>query len=292
MDKLISLGHKVTVVDSGFAGDLGEVAHKVDLIADNFNCFTVADWHNIVDGKTYVFHLAAQKHNTLDVTSEEMIHTNVNSTHDLAIACAESGVKKLIFTSSLYSYGNLGNKIMKESDIPMPDTLYGSTKLMGENILRSISRKINLQWNIARLFFIYGPNQFAGSGYKSVIFKNFERIRDGLSPIINGSGTQALDYVFVLDAVEALIKLATIESSGNIVNISSSLPFSVNSLTNEMLKVAKSELSPIRGEADWTEGTIRFGDNNLAKETLKWETSVSLSKGLGLTWNSINSKKF
>jgi UDP-glucose 4-epimerase len=287
VDKLISLNYEVIVIDSEFTGDLTKVNPKARLIESNIETFSVPMWTELIEGVDYVFHLAAQKHNTKNITNSEIVQTNVNATINLSEACGLSEVNKLVFTSSLYAYGNTGPNVMKETDLPQPNTIYGASKLMGENILQTFEKKLNLQWNVARLFFIYGPGQFAGNGYKSVIVNNFERMLQRKPPVINGSGNQALDYVYVEDAVEAIYQLAITDSNSKIVNVSSREPVSINQLTDLMIKVSGNTCKPIFSEKDWTEGTIRYGDNTKINELINWPRKVQLEEGLTRTWISL-----
>ena len=116
------------------------------------------------------------------------------------------------------------------------------SKLCGEHLLRQIHAEHGLPYNVLRYLFVYGPRQFAGMGYKSVIVKNFERLLDGQPPIVNGDGSQALDYVFVDDAVDAAIRALETEISGEVFNIGSGVPTTVNALIDLMQRVAGSAL--------------------------------------------------
>jgi len=291
VDKLITDHSEVIIIDSGQTGQLASVAKEARLINVDLDSYEINDFMEILHGVDHVFHLAAQKHNTADISPRKMISTNVLSTYNLIIASAKSKVKRFVFTSSLYTYGNLGPRIMNEGDLPKPSTLYGSSKLMGENILRFAEKQYGLNWNVARLFFIYGPGQFAGSGYKSVIVKNFERIRDGMPVIINGDGNQSLDYLYVQDAVEGIKKLANCKIQNNIFNVSSGSLISINDLLLLMKKVSGKSVESIYESADWTSGSKRFGDNSLIREKLGWAPTVSMFDGLKKTWNFINNSK-
>lgn len=288
VNELINDYSEIIVLDSGHTGQLASVAKDTKLVNIDLDSYTTSDFMKILQGVDHVFHLAAQKHNTVDISPEKMISTNILSTYNLIIASAKSKVSRFIFTSSLYAYGNLGPEIMTEEDIPQPSTLYGSTKLMGENILRIAEKKYGLSWNVARLFFIYGPGQFAGSGYKSVIVKNFERIRDNLPAIINGDGIQSLDYLYVKDAVEGIKLLANSEIQNRIFNISSGRLISINDLLLLMEKSTGRSVDRVYHSADWTSGSQRFGDNSLIRDKLGWSPSVSMLDGLKETWDFIN----
>jgi UDP-glucose 4-epimerase len=290
VDDLIEDNFEVIVLDSGHTGKLDKVNKKAELVKIEIDSCGIKEYKDLLVGVDQVFHLAAQKHNTKDLTPEKVISTNILSTYNLAIASAESKVKRLVFTSSLYAYGSLGPEIMRESDIPAPATLYGASKLMGENILRFAEKQHGLSWNVARLFFIYGPDQFAGSGYKSVIIKNFERMRDGLAAEINGDGKQSLDYVYVKDAVAALRLLANSEIENNTFNVSSGNKISIIDLIDKMESTSGVKIDKIYQPADWTSNSHRFGDNALISKQLGWKPQTSIEEGLSETWKFVKNQ--
>lgn len=281
------LGHEVVVVDAGFTGRLDEVPGDCRLVRRDIASLTDAEWDDLLAGCDIVFHLAARKYNTPGVTADQLIETNVTATWRLARAAARAGVSRLVFTSSLYAYGGLGPDVMRESDIPLPRTLYGSSKLMGEHILRTVGLESGLSWNCARLFFIYGPGQYADGGYKSVIVTNFERMAAGLAPTVCGDGEQTLDYVYVADAVQALWSLAVGETESEVVNVASGVGRTINDMIRAMQRAAGDDQAPELLPPDWTAGTSRVGDAFRCSEVMGWSASTDLATGLARTWHSM-----
>ena len=55
-----------------------------------------------------------------------------------------------------------------------------------------------------------------------------------------------------------------------------------------MLKVSNNTCRPFFSEKDWTEGTLRYGDNTYAKELINWSRHVELEEGLTRTWISLS----
>jgi UDP-glucose 4-epimerase len=120
VDKLITDYSEVIIIDSGHTGQLASVAKEARLINIDLDSCEISDFMEILHGVDHVFHLAAQKHNTVDISPQKMISTNVSSTYNLIIASAKSKVKRFVFTSSLYAYGDLGPRIMNEGNLPQP----------------------------------------------------------------------------------------------------------------------------------------------------------------------------
>ena len=172
-----------------------------------------------LEGVDHLFHLAAEKHNQSKHDPDAVLRANVLGTHQLFAAAVRAGVKKTVFSSSLYSYGRLAGPPSRETDLPLPTTVYGISKLCGERLLAHHAGSGPMRGDSLRFFFVYGPRQFAGTGYKSVIVKNFERIRAGQPPVIFGDGSQRLDYVFVEDVVDAALRCMESPDSGRLLNV-------------------------------------------------------------------------
>lgn len=239
----------------------------------------------ILEDSDYLFHLAAvKKHNRVN-TFDSIIQNNVIATERLFRLATSTKTPRVIFSSSLYAYGSMGPSIMSENDEINPLTYYGLSKLVGENLLKIASQQGLISYIIPRLFFIYGPNQYAEGGYKSVIYKSFENILNGRPAEIYGSGLQALDYVYLNDCIKSLLLLGSSSYQG-IVNIASSVPTTVQQLIDEINTITEND-STIHSAPDWTEGSYRVGDNSRLKYLIGEIPATSISEGLRETWNSM-----
>jgi UDP-glucose 4-epimerase len=117
-----------------------------------------------------------------------------------------------------------------------------------------------------------------------VIVSNFERLRRGEAPTVYGDGEQALDYVYIDDAVRALLIMASPEHDGKMVNLASGRATTVNDLTAAMLVVSDSDLHPATCPPDWTAGSSRVGDPAAAAAELGWKAETSIDEGLQRCW--------
>lgn len=284
--RLVERGARVIAIDNLEYGTRGNIPaddavtfHHADLAA-----LDSRQWQAMLEGCDVLLHFAAEKHNNAIDSPQRVIDANISGTRRLFEAAGRAGVRKVVFASSLYAYGRLAGRPMRETDIPEPATIYGMSKLAGEALLREAGQRFGFDHTVLRLFFVYGPRQYTGLGYPSVIVRNFERILAGEPPLIRGDGQQVLDYVNVRDVVDAVLAVAGRRLDAPIFTVGSGEATSIGHLTRLMLEVAGSSLEPVHGEADWTQGTCRVGDAALLRETLGWKPQVGLREGLEEVW--------
>ena len=158
-------------------------------------------------------------------------------------------------------------------------------QLAAVKLHKAEAAKGRFEYVIARLFFIYGPNQFADGGYKSVIVNNFERLLLGEPAIVNGSGNQVLDYLYIDDCVNYLAALMESNFIGP-VNVSSGQGVSILDLVSQMIDAAGSGTIEFASE-DWTSGSTRIGDKKLLLEMFPDIKKTPLQKGLENTLNDV-----
>jgi len=248
---------------------------------------TLARQFKGIDG---VFHLAAEKHRPSLDSPRALVLTNVLGTNDVIEAARVAGIHKLVFSSSLYAYGRMSGAPMVETEPCHPHTLYGTTKLAGENLVDAAYRRGDFAAVSLRYFFVYGPRQYVGTGYKSVVVSNFERLRQNEPPIIHGDGEQALDYSHVDDIARATLLAMSREVSGKVLNVGSGRALSVNELTEAMMLAAGARFEPIHDEADNTASSCRVANTGHAESLLGFRSQTPLDEGLRSTWEWIRTQ--
>jgi len=143
---------------------------------------------------------------------------------------------------------------------------------------------------VLRYFFVYGPKQFVGMGYKSVIVKSFERLLRGESPIIRGDGLQTLDYIYVDDVVRSTLTAMASDIRFDIFNIASGKGTSICDLMELMMTVHGGRVKPIAETADFTAGSTRVGKIDKATRVLGHTCRVDLKEGLQRTLDWIRTQ--
>jgi len=156
----------------------------------------------LVAGRGYdiVFHLAAVMPGRPEALDPRAITAvNVTATLELAQALAKrNGL--LVFASSFSEYSSRPDPISEDA-LPLPTTLYGWTKAAAVLGLRSLN--IPQAWTVARLFGIYGPFEASNRLLPYVA----DRLRRGEQALLT-DGLQVRDFLFVEDAVEAVLATA------------------------------------------------------------------------------------
>ncbi|HVZ71113.1 MAG TPA: NAD-dependent epimerase/dehydratase family protein [Polyangia bacterium] len=292
VDALLARGAgRVTIVDSmRFANEHHATLarDRVDVHRFRLGFDPVEKLAPALAGVELAFHLAAEKHNQSLATPAELLVSNVEGTRALYEALARAGCRKIVFSSSLYAYGRVAGARLVEGEPTPPWTLYGISKLAGEHLGGHARHEWGLHAVALRYFFTYGPRQFPGTGYKSVIVANFERLRRGEAPIINGDGMQALDYVYVDDVVDATIRAMESSLDGEVLNVGSGAATTIEALTREMLAVTGSKLTHVHGPSDWTENTSRVADVAKIGNALGWRATTPLAEGLRRTFEWVS----
>lgn len=286
---LLSNGvRKVFAVDSllfGTSERIEGLGDRVEFIQHTLGTDPISNLAERASQTDCLFHLAAEKHNQALDSPMRIADTNIVGTSQLFELAATSHIKRIVFSSSLYAHGGYHAPALKETDTPNPQTLYGFSKLSGERLLQdTLRRHPDMSGLSLRYFFVYGPGQHNGKGYKSVIPKNFERLAKHEAPLIHGTGEQSLDFTHVSDIADATVAAARSPITGDVIHIGSGKGLSINHLTHVMTEVSGLKLKAVHAAADWTEGTARVADTEKRTRLLDWAPKISLVDGLQDVW--------
>lgn len=285
VDALLAAGHKVQVFDrypSRYRQPLPEVTYITGDFANH------GEVDAAVAGVDYVFHLA---YTTLPQTSNDDpvydVRSNVIDTLQLLQSCREHGVKKFIFISSGGTIYGIPQTIPITEDHPTePICSYGITKLTIEKYMQLFHRLYGLDYVVARLSNPYGEyqNPFAKQGAVGVFLGN---VVQGQPITIWGDGNAVRDYVYIKDAVQALVLAAEYNAGPEkprVFNIGFGQGYSLNDIVNEIKKVVD---MPV--EVRYTPGrTLDVPANVLdvssAARHLEWQPTISLGEGIARSW--------
>lgn len=278
-DLLVQEGHHVLIVDDLSHGSLDNVNPEAQFISLDIRDEKLLD---LLKGVDYVFHSAAQVNVQTSLQDPlEDASVNILGTINLLVGCRRAGVKKVIYSSSAAVYGEPQYLPVDEKHLCNPLSGYGISKLTAEKYMVMYSKLFGLDFTILRYANVYGPRQDA-SAEGGVIAIFIEQLRSGLAPVIFGDGRQTRDFIFVKDVAAA--NLAAMGSgAGEIVNISTGCPTTINEMYQTVRKLSRCDLNPEFQPAKPGDISHSYLDNTGARAKLGWDISYSFRAGLELT---------
>jgi UDP-glucose 4-epimerase len=228
----------------------------------------------------YVFHLAALWLHECVHEPRSAIDVNVVGTWNVVEAAHETGVKRIVYSSSASVYGNALETPMTEEHPFNNRTLYGATKIAGEQFFRAFNEQHDLDYSGLRYMNIYGPRMDYKGTYVSVIMKVLDRIEAGEAPVIFGDGSQAYDFIHVEDVARANVLALKADATDEFFNIGMGVRTTINELVHLLLELTRSELEPEYRPEEASFVTERLGSTEKAERLLGFRATVPLAEGL------------
>lgn len=205
VDRLVSRGDEVIVVDNLATGDRSNIAGHLgkgtvtfiqeDLIGDG--------WKASCRDVDRVYHIAADPDvRASAVSPAAQVRSTVLTTASVLEAMRESGVPEIVFTSTSTVYGEASVIPTPESYTPMePVSVYGASKLACEALISSYCHSFGMKGWVYRFANIVGPRSNHG-----VIWDFVRKLRADPSCLeILGDGKQTKSYLGVGECVDAML---------------------------------------------------------------------------------------
>ena len=285
VELLLKNNYEVIVIDDLSNGNMENVElfkgnpnykfYKIDISKE----FDDSLFENI----DYVFHLAALADIVPSIENPKRYHeVNVTGTMNVLEACRKHNVKKIIYSASSSCYGIPDKYPTPETAEIKPEYPYALTKYIGESYVMFWNKLYKIPVVSLRYFNVYGTRARNNNTYGAV-FKVFLKQKLENTPLtIVGDGNQSRDFTYVSDVARANILAAESDINGEIINIGSGKPNSINYLasliSNEFTHIPKRPGEPDSTHADITK----------AKNLLGWESQVSFEEGVKIMLDNIN----
>ncbi|MCM1251259.1 MAG: NAD-dependent epimerase/dehydratase family protein [Clostridium sp.] len=209
---------------------------KCRVIQGDFN--TETDFMQLTQNIDIVYHLIST---TLPNNSNQHIAQglidNVVVTSLLLEACVKNGVKKVIFLSSGGTiYGMSDNVPLSEDAVNNPISGYGLQKITIEKLLYLYWYLYGLDYRIIRLSNPYGKHQ-RPNGVQGVVTTFIYRAMRNETLSVYGDGSVIRDYIYIEDAVTAILNIVDYEGNFKVFNVGSGKGYSVNEVIGIIEKV-------------------------------------------------------
>jgi UDP-glucose 4-epimerase len=279
VDALLVRGDDVHVLDnlsSGMRKNVNDAAtlHVGDIRTDTDRVFDEVQ-------PEACFHLAAQADVRVSVAQPAVdADVNVLGTIRVLEAARRQGTKTVFASTGGAIYGEC-ERPAPEDQPPGPLAPYGTSKLAGEEYVRTYNRLYDSCHVVLRYANVYGPRQDP-HGEAGVVAIFMSRLREGERPRIFGDGSQTRDYVYVGDVARAT--LAALEANGSVFNIGTGRETSVVELLEAIQRMTGTHVEP--EFADPRPGELQRSVLEIsgAAEELGWRPEYDLERGLAETW--------
>lgn len=281
VERLLRDGHEVVVIDNfstGLEQNLESAKGNPRLRVHNADVADFGAVLKIIPGVDWVFHLAALSSLVPSIEKPlDYFRSNVSGTAAILEASRKAGVKRFIYAASSSSYGIPDRYPTKETDPIRPQYPYAESKYIGERLTLHYGRVYKLPVVSLRLFNVYGPRVRTDSGYGAALGVFLAQKVNGKPLTIVGDGTQKRDFTFVTDVVGAFVKAAESNVSGEVFNVGSGKPESVNRMAELVGGTEKVFLPKRPGEPEQT-----FADISKIISALGWKPEVSFEEGIAM----------
>jgi UDP-glucose 4-epimerase len=278
---LVAAGHDVVAVDNLSTGRAENVPDGVPLHRLDVN--DPALERVVAEFRPDVVYMLAFNTNVPKSVREPLFDvsslTGTLATLELA---RKYELRKAVFSSSSFVYGNAACIPTPESEPVVPANPYVITKGAAEQYLQFYKSAYGLDGVIFRYATTYGPGQVGGA-----MADYIRSIHQGRAATIYGDGSKTRDYLFVSDVVAANLAALELEHGGDdvpILNLGTGRETSLYTLYRQIGALLDRPDAEPEFAADRPGEIMRSAlDTAKVRELLGWRPEVDLTDGLRRT---------
>lgn len=238
----------------------------------------------VIAEKEVIFHLAALIGIPYSYTApESYVATNIRGTLNVMQASLDSGVERVIHTSTSEVYGTAQYTPIDEKHPLQGQSPYSASKIGADKIAESYFCSFSLPVSTLRPFNSYGPRQSTRAVIPTIITQALRS-----NTIHLGSLVPTRDLTFVTDTVNAFIKNAeSRQAIGEVINAGSGVGISIGELAEVIIRKTNPDARIVcedtRIRPEKSEVMTLLCDNSLARERMGWQPLYKLEDGLDIT---------
>lgn len=278
---LLKEGHTITVVDNLSRGHKESLDSKINFVQADINDQQALE--KVLPGHGAVIHMASYIEVGESVKNPvSFVENNILGTVKLLEAMKNTGVNKMIFSSSACVYGR-PTKIPLSEDDPLQEqeNPYGLTKVSVEQLCALYHKLFGLDVVILRYFNPYGPGEMHNPETHAI--PNFIKSTLSKTPIpLFWKGEQVRDFIYIEDLAKAHI-LALPLTGIHYFNVGTESGVKVIDVLNSIFQIVGYKV-PIKdkGKRAGDVPTLVASATKIKKE-LGWKVETSLQDGLKKT---------
>ncbi len=238
----------------------------------------------------YIFHLASNADpGKYALYPFETITTNILGSVNVINYAKEHLNSKILFTSSMESYGENDGRNLCETDYGRINhnnirSGYPESKRISELLYRSAVKEYGIAVYIARLGYIYGPTMIDDDN--KVVAEFIRAAVNKKDILLKSEGTQRRTYCYVADAVCGMLMLMVSGIVGEVYNIADKKSLITIRQLGEIISEKFGVRLIMKYEIDAKKKTIDKTDMilNMDKiEKLGWKAKTEIAEGINKT---------
>jgi UDP-glucose 4-epimerase len=278
VDLLLERGYRVRVIDNLSGGHVVNLSHhddNPDLTSRWADIRSLVPGDPLFEGARYVFHFAGIGDIVPSIERPlEYMRANVDGTLAVLEAARHAGVRKFVYAASSSCYG-LATELPTTEEAPIrPEYPYALSKYLGESAALHWAQVYRLPVISIRMFNVYGPRVRTTGAYGAVFGVFLAQKLHGKPYTVVGDGSQRRDFVYVTDVARAYLMAAESSRGGEVFNLGSGNPQTVNRLV-ELMGGNVVHVPKRPGEPDCT-----WADIGKIQRVLGWKPEVSFPQGV------------
>lgn len=281
--KLISSGHEILIIDNFSTSVTGEFSSSKTVKCD----ITNFEGLKSIDGKGIdaLLHLAAQSSGPKSFEIPETdIQINILGTLNMIKWCVANDVKRILFASSFVVYGDGPNtEIFNESHSCNPNSMYALSKLYGERLLEIYAEPHGINWNVLRMFNVYGPGQDLSRKDQGMVSIFLSLVKENDYIPVKGRLDRFRDFIYIDDVVQGWeLCLNNDQHHNEIYNLGSGDKTYLSSLIDSLIEAYGKKGRIKVEEVGKTQGDILgcYADISKISNYLGYKPKFDLQKGI------------
>jgi UDP-glucose 4-epimerase len=272
VDELLHRGYHVVVLDDLSNGSMERLSMASKNKRFQFihgSVLNPNDCSKAIKGCKFIYHLACLgvRHSLHSPLENHKV--NSEGTLILLEEAKRSKISHFFYISTSEVYGRTNIFPIHEDAILKPLTVYGSSKLSGENYALNYHECYDLPTTVLRIFNNYGPRAHFEGDAGEIIPRSIIQVLNGKQPTIFGDGSITRDFFFVRDTAKVLCDLLgyTNLTRGEVINIGTGEERSIKSIVELILKLMNKTNISIDYQTDRPADVPRLWVNNTKIKT-------------------------
>jgi UDP-glucose 4-epimerase len=274
VDALAAAGHDVVVVDR-------RPPHRADLTYRSADLLDQTAINRALRGCDVVFHLAAVS-NVNEAAEHPVLTLDINVTGTARVweAARRNDLQRAVLASTVWVYdGARGTGPVDEDaafDLPSAGHIYTSSKIAAELVVHNYAQLYGQPFTILRYGIPFGPRM-----REELVIPRFLRMaRDGQSITVHGDGSQARNWVYIDDLVEAHLLALGDRAVNQVINLEGAEAVSVRQLAETIQELLDRPVAIAFGPGRAGDYSGREVSRTKAETILGWKAHTSFREGL------------